>query len=163
MLSLILETSQRLTPEHAVILYRDAPLHSLRSAANIRRKQMNGDREVTYLIDRNINYTNVCTINCQFCSFYRPPGHKENYTQTIEQISHRVSELEQIEGVGPIVANEIVEFWSNQSNCIMVDECFVSGLVIEKTINDISEKLSGKTVVFTGVTSLSDIVLSTNE
>ena len=59
-------------------------------------------------------------------------------------------ELEQIEGVGQIVANEIVEFWSNQSNCIMVDECFVAGLVIEKTINNISEKLSGKTVVFTG-------------
>ena len=49
-----------------------------------------------------------------------------------------------------LFANEIVEFWSNQSNCIMVDECFVAGLVIEETTNDLSEKLSGKTFVFTG-------------
>ena len=88
----------RLTTDEAVILYRDAPLHELRSAANSRRVKMNGDREVTYLIDRNINYTNVCTINCQFCSFYRPPGHDETYTQTIDEISHRVRELENIEG-----------------------------------------------------------------
>jgi len=88
----------RLSVHEAVILYRDAPLHALRRAANKRRKEMNGDKEVTYLIDRNINYTNVCTINCQFCSFYRPPGHAENYTQTIDEISERVTQLEAIEG-----------------------------------------------------------------
>ena len=91
-------TGDRLTPEEAVVLYRDAPLQSIRRAANARRIQINGNEEVTYLIDRNINYTNVCTINCQFCSFYRPPGHEENYTQTVEEISQRVRELEQIGG-----------------------------------------------------------------
>ena len=98
----ILEThlrdSSRLTPEEAVIIYRDAPLHELRRAANQRRIQVNGHKQVTYLIDRNINYTNVCTINCQFCSFYRPPGHDENYTQTLDEISNRVKELENIDG-----------------------------------------------------------------
>ena len=54
--------------------------------------------EVTYLVDRNINYTNVCTINCQFCSFYRPPGHDETYTQTYDEISQRIAELEAIGG-----------------------------------------------------------------
>ena len=93
-----LSEGSRLTTEEAVILYRDAPLHELRIAANARRVKMNGDREVTYLIDRNINYTNVCTINCQFCSFYRPPGHDETYTQTLDEISNRVRELENIEG-----------------------------------------------------------------
>lgn len=88
----------RLTPSEAIILYRDAPLHELRIAANKRRIKMNGSKEVTYLIDRNINYTNVCTINCQFCSFYRPPGHEETYTQTLDEISNRVRELEEIEG-----------------------------------------------------------------
>ena len=62
-----------------------------------RRKQVPGNR-ITYLVDRNINYTNVCTINCQFCSFYRPPGHSETYTQTFQEISARISELEQIGG-----------------------------------------------------------------
>jgi len=98
----ILETQvsegSRLTTDEAIILYRDAPLHELRIAANLRRIKINGDREVTYLIDRNINYTNICTINCQFCSFYRPPGHDETYTQTIDEISNRVRELEDIEG-----------------------------------------------------------------
>lgn len=93
-----LSSGDRLTPEEAVILYRDAPLQSIRRAANKRRIEINGNEEVTYLIDRNINYTNVCTINCQFCSFYRPPGHEENYTQSVEEISQRVKELEAIGG-----------------------------------------------------------------
>ena len=93
-----MSSGDRLSPEDAVILYRDAPLHALRNAANQRRIEINGNEEVTYLIDRNINYTNICTINCQFCSFYRPPGHDETYTQTIEEISQRVKELEEIEG-----------------------------------------------------------------
>ena len=93
-----LSSGDRLTPEEAVILYRDAPLQSIRRAANQRRIEINGNEEVTYLIDRNINYTNVCTINCQFCSFYRPPGHEENYTQSVEEISQRVKELESIGG-----------------------------------------------------------------
>jgi len=91
-------SGDRLSPEDAVVLYRDAPLHALRNAANQRRIEINGNEEVTYLIDRNINYTNICTINCQFCSFYRPPGHEETYTQTIAEISDRVSKLEEIEG-----------------------------------------------------------------
>ena len=69
------------------------------SAALLRRNAMHGESKVTYLIDRNINYTNICTINCQFCSFYRPPGHEETYTQSIDEISARIQELENIEGV----------------------------------------------------------------
>jgi cyclic dehypoxanthinyl futalosine synthase len=88
----------RLSPEDAVVLYNDAPLHALMEAAHRRRMAMHPDGFVTYLVDRNINYTNVCTINCQFCSFYRPPGHEENYTQTYDEISARVVELEAIGG-----------------------------------------------------------------
>jgi cyclic dehypoxanthinyl futalosine synthase len=91
--------TKRLSPEDAIILYSEAPLHALSRAANKVRKKINGTKEVTYLIDRNINYTNICTINCQFCSFYRPPGHEETYTQTVDEISERISELENIEGV----------------------------------------------------------------
>jgi cyclic dehypoxanthinyl futalosine synthase len=97
-LSSHMSTGDRLSPADAVVLYREAPLHALRKAANTRRIEINGNEEVTYLIDRNINYTNICTINCQFCSFYRPPGHDETYTQTIVEISERVRELEAIEG-----------------------------------------------------------------
>ena len=88
----------RLSVEEATLIYEEADLNELMHAAHIRRKQMVPGNEVTYLVDRNINYTNVCTINCQFCSFYRPPGHPEVYTQTIDEISERISELEQLGG-----------------------------------------------------------------
>ena len=91
-------TRPRMTVEEAVTLYNEAPLHALMGAAHQRRLEMHPNGHVTYLVDRNINYTNTCTINCQFCSFYRPPGHEEEYTQTFEQISDRIRELEAIGG-----------------------------------------------------------------
>ena len=88
----------RLTSEECLTLYDNAPLHQLMDAAHHRRKLHNPSNKVTYLVDRNINYTNVCTINCQFCSFYRPPGHDETYTQTYDEIRLRIVELEAIGG-----------------------------------------------------------------
>ena len=88
----------RLSVEETIELYNDAPLHQLMTAAHHRRCLHNPSNEVTYLVDRNINYTNVCTINCQFCSFYRPPGHEETYTQSYDEIHGRIHELEAIGG-----------------------------------------------------------------
>lgn len=88
----------RLTSDECLILYDTAPLHQLMNAAHHRRRLHNPSNKVTYLVDRNINYTNVCTINCQFCSFYRPPGHEETYTQTYDEIRQRIVELESIGG-----------------------------------------------------------------
>ena len=94
-----LETNPpRLTVEEAIILYDEADQNELLHAGLLMRRLRVPGNKVTYLVDRNVNYTNVCTINCQFCSFYRPPGHQESYTQTIEQISARFSELEDIGG-----------------------------------------------------------------
>ena len=93
------ESPPRLSVEEATELYENADFNLLRSVALERRRVINPGNHVTYMIDRNVNYTNVCTINCQFCSFYRPPGHDETYTQTYAQISERISELEDVEGV----------------------------------------------------------------
>ena len=90
--------AQRLTVEDATILYEKADINDLMFASLERRKRQVPGNIVTYLVDRNINYTNVCTINCQFCSFYRPPGHSEEYTQSFEEISQRITELEEIGG-----------------------------------------------------------------
>ena len=90
--------AERLTVEDATILYEKADINDLMFASLERRKRQVPGNVVTYLVDRNINYTNVCTINCQFCSFYRPPGHSEEYTQTFEEISQRITELEEIGG-----------------------------------------------------------------
>ena len=88
----------RITVEEATLLYEEADLSDLMHVASSRRSSIVPGNEVTYLVDRNINYTNACTINCQFCSFYRPPNHTEAYTQTFQEISARVTELEEIGG-----------------------------------------------------------------
>ena len=88
----------RISVDDATFLYENAPLEALMKVARNVRRIHNPDGIITYLVDRNVNYTNICTINCQFCSFYRPPDHEEVYTQSIEQISARFSELEAIGG-----------------------------------------------------------------
>ena len=87
-----------LSVEDATEIYSNAPLNDLMFVAMERRKAQVPGKIVTFLIDRNINYTNVCTINCHFCSFYRAPGHKESYTQSVDQISERIIELELLGG-----------------------------------------------------------------
>jgi hypothetical protein len=80
----------RLSVDDAVVLYDSADINELMHAAMLRRRSQVPSNEVTYLVDRNVNYTNVSTINCQFCSFYRPPGHPETYTQSTNEISDRL-------------------------------------------------------------------------
>lgn len=96
--SQLMDNPPRISVEEAIEIYENANLNDLMHVAAVARKRIVPGNEVTYLVDRNINYTNACTINCQFCSFYRPPEHKEAYTQTFDEISLRVSELEQIGG-----------------------------------------------------------------
>ena len=90
--------SSRIELDQATVIYADMEFHELLNMAQARRKMMVPGNHVTYLVDRNINYTNACTINCQFCSFYRPPDHPEAYTQTVDEISERISALEEVGG-----------------------------------------------------------------
>ncbi|DAC37129.1 MAG: dehypoxanthine futalosine cyclase [Euryarchaeota archaeon] len=92
------DSPPRLSIEDALVLYQEANLTELMHVASIHRRLRVPGNHVTYLVDRNVNYTNVCTINCQFCSFYRPPGHPETYLQTVDQISERITQLEEIGG-----------------------------------------------------------------
>ncbi|HEU5007190.1 MAG TPA: cyclic dehypoxanthinyl futalosine synthase [Jatrophihabitantaceae bacterium] len=82
----------RITPEEALLLYTDAPLHALGQAADNVRRTRYPDNIATYIIDRNINYTNVCVTACKFCAFYRAPGHKEGWTHSDEEILRRCGE-----------------------------------------------------------------------
>ncbi len=67
----------RITSEEALALFEDAPLPELAWAADQIRQSKHPEDIITYVIDRNINYTNVCISGCAFCAFYRPPGHPE--------------------------------------------------------------------------------------
>lgn len=82
----------RITPEEALLLYTDAPLHPLGEAADAIRRRRYPDNVVTYLIDRNINYTNVCVTACKFCAFYRAPKHSEGWSHPMEEILRRCGE-----------------------------------------------------------------------
>jgi cyclic dehypoxanthinyl futalosine synthase len=82
----------RITPEEALLLYTDAPFHALGEAADAVRRRRYPDGIVTYLIDRNINYTNVCVTACKFCAFYRAPKHAEGWSHPMEEILHRCGE-----------------------------------------------------------------------
>ncbi|GAB3867598.1 cyclic dehypoxanthinyl futalosine synthase [Dactylosporangium cerinum] len=82
----------RISAEEALLLYTDAPFHPLGEAADTVRRRRYPDNIVTYLIDRNINYTNVCVTACKFCAFYRAPKHAEGWTHGTEEILHRCQE-----------------------------------------------------------------------
>ena len=82
----------RITPDEALQLYTDAPLHALGQAADTVRRRRYPDDIATYIIDRNINYTNVCVTACKFCAFYRAPGHAEGWTHPLEEILRRCGE-----------------------------------------------------------------------
>lgn len=73
-------------------LFQNAPTSQLVFVANELRKIQKPDNKVTWIIDRNVNTTNVCIANCKFCNFFRIPGHKESYTTTIEQYKTKIEE-----------------------------------------------------------------------
>lgn len=89
---------ERLSYAEGLKLYAEADFLALGVAANTARQVHVPGRTVTYLIDRNINYTNVCTTNCTFCGFYRLPGHPEAYVRSAEEIVQRIQELVDIGG-----------------------------------------------------------------
>jgi cyclic dehypoxanthinyl futalosine synthase len=84
---------ERLSLEDGVRLFEEADLEALRVAADSIRQRRHPDGVVTFLVDRNINYTNVCIIDCGFCAFYRKPASPEGYLLTNEQIGKKIEEL----------------------------------------------------------------------
>lgn len=78
--------------EEALLLYTEAPFHPLAEAADAARRRVIGDNIVTYIIDRNINYTNVCVTACKFCAFYRAPKHDEGWAHPMDEVLRRCGE-----------------------------------------------------------------------
>jgi cyclic dehypoxanthinyl futalosine synthase len=80
-------------------LYERASLLELGQLADAERWRQHSENVVTYIIDRNINYTNVCVADCKFCAFYRRPKHAEGYVLSFEQIGAKIDECKAIGGV----------------------------------------------------------------
>lgn len=81
-----------LSIEEGVFLFNNAPLAELMFVANELRKKQVPHGKVTWIIDRNMNTTNVCIANCKFCNFYRVPGHPESYITDIETYKEKIEE-----------------------------------------------------------------------
>ena len=82
----------RVDAAEALVLYEQAPTHLLGRLADRIRARRHPERVVTYIIDRNVNYTNVCVARCNFCAFYRPVGHAEGYVLGFDEIYRKIDE-----------------------------------------------------------------------
>src|SRR6266513_1400134 len=96
---------ERISTDQALVLYR-WPLEELGALANARRDLAKaksyagrGNEIVTYIVDRNINYTNVCNVYCKFCAFYRTEKDEDHYVLSFEQIDQKLDELSSVGGV----------------------------------------------------------------
>ncbi|MFL6335491.1 MAG: cyclic dehypoxanthinyl futalosine synthase [Pyrinomonadaceae bacterium] len=93
----------RMTAEECSTLLESFDVARMGVAADeVRRRRHPGD-VVTYIIDRNINYTNVCNVVCTFCAFYRRPGKPDTYVRTLEDICRRIDETIALGGTGVLM------------------------------------------------------------
>jgi cyclic dehypoxanthinyl futalosine synthase len=90
---------ERLSAAEGERLLSEAGLFDLGLAADAVRRRKHPHGVVTYIVDRNVNYTNVCTTSCRFCAFYRPAGHPEGYVLTREQLGKKLQEVVDAGGV----------------------------------------------------------------
>src|SRR5688500_180647 len=94
---------ERLTSEDCTALLESNDFVRIGLAAHEIRLRKNPADVVTYIIDRNINYTNVCNVVCTFCAFYRRPGKPDTYVHSIEEICKRIDETINLGGTGVLM------------------------------------------------------------
>jgi cyclic dehypoxanthinyl futalosine synthase len=88
----------RLTTHEAVDLIQNADLKTLGKQATARKKALHPKGITTFVVDRNINYTNICWVDCKFCAFYRHEKDEDAYVLTYEEIDAKIDELLAIGG-----------------------------------------------------------------
>jgi len=93
-----LEAAERISPEEALLLHEQADLGTLLRLADEARLRKHPGGIVTYIVDRNVNPTNVCITDCGFCAFYRRPDHDEAYVLEREVLVQKVKEVADLDG-----------------------------------------------------------------
>jgi cyclic dehypoxanthinyl futalosine synthase len=88
----------RLTKDEALILYNNSDLNFLGYISNEIRKKRTDFNIVTFVIDRNINYTDICVSGCKFCAFYKAPESKEGYVLSFEELDEKIQEAKELGG-----------------------------------------------------------------
>src|SRR5499427_8511350 len=107
-----------ITREQALDLFRSDDLIGIGMEADAVRRKWHPENVVSYIIDRNINYTNFCTEYCSFCAFYRPLGSKEGYILSFEEIFRKIEEMIELGGNGVLLQGGLhpdlqIEYYEN--------------------------------------------------
>ncbi len=89
---------QRLSDEEYLVLEREGGFHLLGFLANTIRKRNHPGKNVTYVIDRNINYTDICIAACKFCAFFKPPEESSGYLLTFKELESKIKETQGLGG-----------------------------------------------------------------
>ena len=108
----------RLTAKEAVNLIKNEDLITLGKMALTKKRELHPEKITTFIVDRNINYTNICWVDCKFCAFYRHKKNKNAYVLTFEEIDKKIDELIEIGGTqilfqGGVHPNLKIDFYEN--------------------------------------------------
>src|SRR5438128_12664842 len=93
----------RMTATECTLLLESDDFVRIGLAADEIRQRRHPDNIVTYIIDRNVNYTNVCNVVCTFCAFYRRPGAPDTYVRTVDEICAKIDETIALGGTGVLM------------------------------------------------------------
>jgi len=96
-------SGRRIDAEEALHLFQHADLLDLAVAATGVRNRFNDPGRVSYVIDRNVNYTDVCNVYCTFCAFYRKPGDSRGYVLSWDQLRRKAEETKAVGGTGFLI------------------------------------------------------------
>ncbi len=95
---MIVDINKRLTNKDALDLIQNASLLELGNLATQRKNELHPDKTTSFIVDRNINYTNVCWVDCKFCAFYRHGRDDDSYVLKFDEIDQKIDELLEIGG-----------------------------------------------------------------
>ncbi|PRM93606.1 dehypoxanthine futalosine cyclase [Arcobacter cryaerophilus gv. occultus] len=93
-----LDLKKRLSKEDALDLIKNASLLDLAKMASAKKDELHKEKLTTFIVDRNINYTNVCWVDCKFCAFYRHKKDNDSYVLKFDEIDEKIEELLAIGG-----------------------------------------------------------------
>ncbi|MFN2532324.1 MAG: cyclic dehypoxanthinyl futalosine synthase [Pyrinomonadaceae bacterium] len=96
-------TGKRMSVDDCTTLLQSHDVAAIGAAADEVRARKHSDNIVTYIIDRNINYTNVCNVVCTFCAFYRRPGAPDTYVRSFDEICKKIDETIELGGTGVLM------------------------------------------------------------
>ncbi len=118
-----IEGQEMLSATELEALHHEAGLAELGMLAHGMRNQKTDPTRVTYIVDRNINYTNICTSGCRFCAFFRPPGHPEGYVMRKEVLGAKIREAQKLGAVQILLQGGLhpdldLDFYVDMLRCI---------------------------------------------